>query len=68
MPTWDSLWINGHLATMTPGAAPYGAIEDGALAVAGRPHRLGRRRGRPAGTATPARESHDRRRLADARA
>ena len=30
----DAIWVNGRLATMT-GAAPYGAIEDGALAVEG---------------------------------
>jgi imidazolonepropionase len=34
MPTWDSLFINVNLATMTAGDTPYGAIEDGALAVA----------------------------------
>jgi imidazolonepropionase len=33
MPTWDSLWTNVNLATMVGGGAPYGAIEDGALAV-----------------------------------
>src|SRR5216683_617201 len=32
---WDHLWINLRLATMAPGGAPYGAITDGALAVAG---------------------------------
>ena len=31
---WDELWINLRLARMT-GEAPYGALEDGALAVAG---------------------------------
>lgn len=30
----DSLWLNANLATMTPGA-PYGAVENGALAVSG---------------------------------
>jgi imidazolonepropionase len=34
MPTWDSLHVNVNLATMTEGGAPYGAIEDGALAIA----------------------------------
>jgi imidazolonepropionase len=29
---WDTIWINGNLATMTEGA-PYGAIEDGAVAT-----------------------------------
>ena len=34
---WDAIWLNGRLATMVPEthAAPYGAIEDGALAVGG---------------------------------
>ena len=33
---WDDIWTGARLATMTAGdgAAPYGAIEDGALAVA----------------------------------
>ncbi len=30
---WDVLWLNAHLATMTEGGAPYGAIRDGALGV-----------------------------------
>jgi len=32
---WDAIWVNGRLATMVAEthAAPYGAIEDGALAV-----------------------------------
>ena len=34
MPTWDSLLINLNLATMAEGGAPYGAIENGALAIA----------------------------------
>jgi imidazolonepropionase len=33
MPTWDSLCTNVNLATMTEGRAPYGAIENGALAI-----------------------------------
>ena len=33
MAQWDSLWINGHVATMVRGAVPYGAIRDGAVAV-----------------------------------
>jgi imidazolonepropionase len=33
MPTWDILCINVNLATMTEGPAPYGAIENGALAI-----------------------------------
>jgi len=32
---WDSLWINGRLATMREGAVAYGAVEPGALAVEG---------------------------------
>ena len=41
MTAWDSLWTNARIATMTPaghdssGDDPYGAIEDGAIAVAG---------------------------------
>ncbi|MGH6899034.1 MAG: imidazolonepropionase [Geminicoccaceae bacterium] len=34
MPTWDSLFTNVDLATMTAGDTPYGAIEKGALAIA----------------------------------
>jgi imidazolonepropionase len=33
MATWDSLLTNVHLATMTEGGAPYGAIEHGAVAI-----------------------------------
>ena len=33
MPLYDTLWTGARLATMTPGGAPYGAIEDGALAA-----------------------------------
>lgn len=32
---WDHLWVNLHLATMALDGAAYGAIADGALAVAG---------------------------------
>ena len=35
MPIWDSLWTNVNLATMAAGGAPYGAIENGALAIKG---------------------------------
>ena len=31
---WDRLWTNVHLATMVAGDAPYGAIENAAIAVA----------------------------------
>ncbi len=30
---WDSLWVDARLATMARVGAPYGAIEDGAIAV-----------------------------------
>ena len=30
---YDTLWVNARLATMRPGGAPFGAIEDGALAA-----------------------------------
>jgi imidazolonepropionase len=33
MPSYDTLWVNARLATMTPGPDPYGTIEDGALAA-----------------------------------
>jgi imidazolonepropionase len=33
MPTWDSLWTNVNLATVAEGGAPYGAVENGALAI-----------------------------------
>ena len=32
---WDSIWSGAQLATMQPGAAPYGAIPDAAIAVRG---------------------------------
>ena len=36
MSAWDSLWTNARIATMAPaGEDPYGAVEDGAIAVAG---------------------------------
>jgi imidazolonepropionase len=35
MASWDTLWIDARIATMTPGGAPYGLIEDGALAAQG---------------------------------
>lgn len=31
---WDAVWTNARVATMRPGGAAYGAIENGALAVA----------------------------------
>jgi imidazolonepropionase len=45
---WDSLWVNARLATMATGGAPYGAIEDGAVAVSeGRIAWVGRRAALP---------------------
>ena len=36
MSAWDSLWTNARIATMAPaGEDPYGAVADGAIAVAG---------------------------------
>lgn len=29
---WDTLWLDANIATMREGGAPYGAIEDGAIA------------------------------------
>lgn len=48
---WDALWINARLATMRPGEGlPYGAIEDGALALRGeRIAWVGQRNALPAG-------------------
>ena len=34
-PKWDRIWVNARLATMA-GSAPYGAIDDGAIAVRGK--------------------------------
>ncbi len=33
---YDALWVNVHLATMTPGGKPYGEIRDGAIAFSQR--------------------------------
>jgi len=30
---WDAVWTNARLATMAEGGGPYGAVEDGALAL-----------------------------------
>jgi len=35
MAKWDRLWINARLAAMRPGFWPYGAIQEGAIAVEG---------------------------------
>ena len=49
---WDAVWTNLRLATMVPGAAAYGAIEDGALAIRdGRIAWLGPRAELPSGKA-----------------
>lgn len=32
-PLWDHIWIDCHLATMAPGAGPYGAVKNGAMGV-----------------------------------
>lgn len=56
---WDSLWLDGHLATMAPGPGAYGAIRDGALAVKdGRIAWLGPRRALPGAPAALARSVH----------
>ncbi|HEY7690421.1 MAG TPA: imidazolonepropionase, partial [Dongiaceae bacterium] len=56
---WDSLWTNGRLATMAPGAA-YGAREDAALAVQdGRIAWIGAMRDLPREESRRARATHD---------
>jgi imidazolonepropionase len=56
---WDAIWLNGRLATMC-GGAPYGAIEDGALAVQdGRIAWVGPRAELPGLPESLAREVHD---------
>src|ERR1044071_5246545 len=53
---WDTLWLDANLATMTPGGAPYGAIEDGAIAAKdGRIAWIGKRADLP-GAAAQAKE------------
>ena len=32
-PLWDHLWTDARLATMAPGGAPYGALEQAAIAA-----------------------------------
>jgi len=57
---WDDLWLNGRLATMTPGAVAYGAIEDGAIAVSdGRISWVGERQKLPGKPERLARNQHD---------
>ncbi len=53
---WDTLWLEAHLATMT-GGAPYGAIEDGAIAAKdGAIAWIGQRADLPADAASKTRE------------
>ena len=33
MVDWSTLWVNANLATMRPGGAPYGAVENGAIGI-----------------------------------
>lgn len=55
----DALWVNADLATMT-GPTAYGAVEDGALAVAGgKISWVGRRRDLPAGFESKVAAVHD---------
>ena len=58
---WDALWTDVHLATMRADAAdPYGAVEDGALAIRdGRIVFAGPRRDLPGEPAALARAVHD---------
>ncbi len=57
---WDQLWINARLATMREVAAPYGAVEDGALGVVGgRIVFAGARRDLPGEPGALAKEIHD---------
>ena len=57
---WDDLWLNGRLAKMTPGDAPYGAVEDGAIAVSGgRIAWVGARQDLPGRPESLARQVHD---------
>jgi imidazolonepropionase len=59
-PPWDQLWLNVAAATMAPGGAPYGLIEDAALGVAGGTLAfVGRRADLPGAPAALAREVRD---------
>lgn len=56
---WDGLWLDVNLATMTETGTAYGAVEDGAIAVAdGVLAFVGRRRDLPASPEKLAREVH----------
>ena len=39
---WDTLLTDINVATLRPGGAPYGAIENAAIAIANGEHRLDR--------------------------
>jgi imidazolonepropionase len=53
MPHWDLLLTDARIATLRPGAADYGTIEDGAVAVRdGRIAWIGKRRDLPEGDAS----------------
>ena len=57
---WDDLWVNGHLARMTTADGPYGAVEDGAIAVEnGKIAWLGARRDLPGRAESLAKSVHD---------
>ena len=57
---WDRIWIGAGVATMVPGGAPYGAIADGAVAVAdGRIAWVGRRAELPGDASALAGEVHE---------
>jgi len=57
---WDSLWLNGRLATMAAGGAAYGAIEDGAIGIAaGRIAWIGPQAALPAAPGKLAEKVHD---------
>ncbi len=57
---WNDLWLNGRLARMTPGDLPYGAVDDGAIAVSeGRIAWVGARRDLPGRPESLARRVHD---------
>ena len=59
-PRWDALWIHARLATLRPGGAPYGAIDEGALGISdGRLALVGAMADLPAPPTALADEVHD---------
>ncbi|MGD2125577.1 MAG: imidazolonepropionase [Desulfobacteraceae bacterium] len=55
----DALWVNAHLATMMPGL-PYGAVEDGAIAVSdGKISWVGKRKDLPSEMASRSAEVYE---------